>query len=202
MQTEDFDEAYASFVTCDVADLSGLELGQFGWATMMTATDGNYSEAISAARELFERGARKGNVESVVMLAEFLYGDADLSLPAEPLKARCLEAVADRASPRDFAHTGAVRECLAERDCSLIDERLVFCPEVASPLTTELGKAMVLLGFTIQASGAVSDIRVIEERGDTRWTDEAIAALSQWQYVELAEPTSETHRFLMTFARD
>jgi hypothetical protein len=202
MSERTFEEAHASFVDCDVSSLSGSELGQFAWATLMTATDSNYSDAVSVARDLFERSARKGNIDSVLMLADILRGDADGGFPAEPLRARCLEAVAERAGTRRSANIGAVEQCLADRDCSIIDERLVFCPSVASPLATELGEAMALLEYTIQPSGVVSDIEVVEELGDTRWTDEAIAALSQWQFKEIGWPTRETHRFSILFEPD
>lgn len=62
------------------------------------------------------------------------------------------------------------------------DDDLLVCPAIAAPPVTELGEGFVELTFTVQADGAVSDVRVAESGGDKLWIDAAVNTVSQWRY--------------------
>ena len=194
-QQEDFSAAVERFSECDLTSLSGEQLEQFGYSVFMAYVLDDVDRANREAQRLFEFSARRGYLDSIESLAEFVYGDEELGIPAEPFKARCLEGVAERAITDDFANPNEVASCLEQRNCSAIDSQLIYCPAPAAPLATELGEADLLFEFTIQVNGSAQDIDIVSSIGDSRWIDAAKNALSSWQYLDVSIPVRETQRF-------
>lgn len=79
------------------------------------------------------------------------------------------------------------------------DDDLLKCPTVAAPLVTELKEGFVVLEFTVQADGSVSDVQLLESGGDKRWIDAAVATVSQWKYRASDQSVQKTQRFTFEF---
>jgi TonB family protein len=83
-----------------------------------------------------------------------------------------------------------------ERGCAMQDDDLLECPVVAAPLVTELKEGYVVLAFTVQPDGSVSDVQLVDSGGDKRWIRAAVDAVSRWKYRATDQPSEKTRRFI------
>jgi len=77
METEDFPRVYEHLADCNRSGLSGLSLGQLGWAIANLADLNDsraWSEAWRRAADLFVLGARKGNEDSILFSSSLTCG--------------------------------------------------------------------------------------------------------------------------------
>jgi TonB family protein len=87
----------------------------------------------------------------------------------------------------------------AERSCATQDDDLIECPVVPYPPVTELKEGYVVLTYTVQMDGSVSNVQLLESGGDKRWIDAAIATVSRWKYRASDQSAQKTQRFTFVF---
>lgn len=98
-----------------------------------------------------------------------------------------------------FAICGAPSICSgAEFDRA--DESLIYCPSPEAPVRTELKPGYVLLSYTVEADGSVSEIKVVESKPAGMWEHSAISALASWKYKASLAAREKEHRFTFEIA--
>lgn len=89
-----------------------------------------------------------------------------------------------------------------DKVCINPDERLLHCPQPASPRVAELEEGKVTLEFRIEKNGSTSNIKVIKSSGDERWIEPAIKSLTAWKYLPLQKTITKEQEFEFVFTKE
>ena len=81
-------------------------------------------------------------------------------------------------------------------DCAQLDRDLVYCPQPEAPRITELGGGNVVVEFSVNPDGSVSNARVVTSDPKHQWSSAAVKAISQWRYKPSDHSVQKSQHFL------
>jgi protein TonB len=84
-------------------------------------------------------------------------------------------------------------------NCAQLDRDLVYCPQPQTPRITELGEGNVVVEFSVNPDGSVSNAHVITSDSQTHWNSAAVQAVSQWRYKPSGHSVHKSQHFKFNF---
>ena len=109
---DDLANAYAQLADCDLENLSGSYVGKLAWSMLMSSDVDSFDTTFEDAWEFFILGARKGDHESLVMVADTLSeGYEPAGIAPEPEVAACMLEITRNTNSLELASPRAVTAC-------------------------------------------------------------------------------------------
>ena len=74
----------------------------------------------------------------------------------------------------------------------------IYCP-IISPLTEVVRGGFVVLEFTVQPDGSVTNVRIVDSAPDRKWETLAAKSVSTWRFKPRQEPSHRTQMLIFEF---